>query len=198
MERSVSSVSNDYFLVEPVQNRSIDAVDAGGNEPPLVVPLDTNDDIITEPVTVDSSKSASPSIANTECPLDPSNVVHEAVKPKFVIVGGKVQRAQDTSKQDLTAVDVPGSRLSETLRSFQDAIRSFRERQSLPQRKKSKKSVTHKKKVSVTRASDGWSTEDEEDDIPTALGFVENQPDLIGMVTDVSIFGLAEVSHLIE
>src|SRR6266496_4632551 len=107
--------------------------------------MDTKDNIITEPVTIDSFKPASQSMANTERPLDSSNVIHEAVKPKFVIVGGKVQRAQDTSKQDLPTVDVPGSRLSETLRSFKDAVRGLRDRQSLPQRKKPKKSLTHKK-----------------------------------------------------
>jgi len=156
--------------------------------------MDTNDNIITEPVTIDSSKPAShgifgtiPSIANTDSNIDSSNVTHEAVKPKFVIVGGKVQRAQDISKQDASIVDQPRAHVPETLRCLQDIVRGLRDRQSHPQRTKLKKPSMHKKKISVTDASDGWSTEDDEDDTPMTSHVVENRSDLPGMLTDVSV-----------
>jgi hypothetical protein len=191
----VSSVSNNYVLVEPEDNKtSVNAVDAGGNEPPLVIPMDTNDNIITEPVTVDSSRPAShviygtiPSITNADNHIDSSKVTHEWIKPKFVIVGGKVQRAQHISKQDAHIIDESRSRVLEIRRSLQDMVRGLRDRQSHPQRKKSKKPNLHKKKNSATGASDGWSTEDDEDDIPTASHVVQNRSDLPGMLTDVSV-----------
>ena len=191
----MSSVSNDYVLVESADNKtSVNTVDVGGNESLLVIPIDMNDNIITEPVTVDSSKPAShviygtiPSITIADSDIDSSKVTHEWIKPKFVIVGGKVQRAQVISKQDAPIIDESRSRVPEIRKSLQDIVRGLRDRQSHPQRKKSKKLNLHKKKNSAIGASDGWSTEDDEDDIPTTSHVVENRSDLPGMLTDVSV-----------
>ena len=202
----MSSVSNDYVLVGPAENESsVNAVDGGENERPLVIPMDTNDNVITELVTIDASKPAShgifgtiPSIANTDSNIGCSNITHETVKSKFVIVGGIVQRAQDISKQDAPIVDEPRAQVPETRRSLQDIVRGLRDKQSHLQRKKPKKLNVHKKKSSVTGTSDGWSTEGEEDDIPTSSHIVENQADLPGMLTDVSISVSTDVFSLIR
>lgn len=203
LERSVSSNSNDYVLIDPAENKSSVNVVAG-KEPPLVIPMDTTDKIITEPVTIDSSKPTShgifgpiPSIVNTESHVDTSNVTHEAVKQKFVIVGGTVQRAQDISKQDTVIHDEPRSHVPETRRPLHDIVRVLRDKKSHPQRKKPKKPCVHKKKISVSGASDGWSTEDGESDTPTA-SLVQNLTDLPGILTDVSLSVPTDVFSLIR
>jgi hypothetical protein len=203
LERSVSSVSNDYVLIDPAENKSSVNMVAG-KEPPLVISVDTNDKIITESVTIDSSKPTShgifdsiASIVTTESHADPLNVTHEAVKPKFVIVGGMVQRAQDISKQDNLIHDGPRSHASETGRPLKDIVRVLNNKKSHPQRKKPKKTCVHKKKISVSGASEGWSTEDEESDTQTT-SLVQNLTDLPGMLTDVSLSVPTDVFALIR
>lgn len=190
----MSSVSNDYVLIDSAENQSSVNVVAGiGVEPSLVIPMDTNDNIITEPVTIDSFKPTSHgnfdpilSVVNTESQIDTSDVTQEVVKPKFVIVGGTVQRAQDITKQNTLVLDEPRAQVPETPRSLQDIVRVLRDKKSHPQRKKPKKPCVHKKKISVSGTSDGWSTEDEENDIPTASP-IQDLTDFPGMLTDVSL-----------
>lgn len=167
-DHSISSVSTSEFsVIEPTDNQSsVHVTDRVENEPPVIIPMDMNDEIISEKVTCGSSKLASfglfrstPSSANTN--FDLPTLTPTAVKPKFVIRGGTVLRTPDTTKEEMTIDPVP---LSPGLESSEIVCGPLACKiPILPQEKSGQptKRVLDKNKANV---SDGWSTEDEVDD----------------------------------
>jgi hypothetical protein len=196
----VSSVSTDYIVIQSTDIRSsVTSIDRGVDSP-IVISLGSNDNIIAEPVT--SPLKTVPhglfAPANTELHVESSTVTHsvQAVKQKFVIRGGQVQRTQDIPKSesppDLTPHD------SKPMKSHREQSEiSVHAKGTQPQRKRRspKKHVVYKKKQTVTGESDGWSTEGEVENIQATI---QIQPVVPATLTNISALKVVQVSHLVR
>lgn len=171
------SVPTDYTLEEHA-NIPESPVDRSASVFPVVLSMDKNDGFVAETVSSDSSKcipriisgtvpSTTAAELHTNSPTDFHTV--KPVRQKFVIVGGVVQRTTDISKEEKTfELVVPVD--SHSPDSLQKSIASpVREELAYSQRKNiaNKEHVTHAKCLDNSTASDGWSTEDEVDEVPT-------------------------------
>jgi hypothetical protein len=182
-EKSVSSVSTDYALVKPTNIHSSTVVpelpvDLNANTSPVILSIDANDGFVAEPVTSFNSPNCIPRIisgtvpSTTTAKLDAnSTVIHtvKAVKQKFVIVGGVVQRTPNIPKQEKISKLVVATN-SHSPESLQESIASpASEKSSYPQRKKirSREHIIHEEKSSISTASDGWTTDGELDETST-------------------------------
>ena len=194
MERSVSSFSTEYLVVETTDIHS----STSGADAPIVVPIGLNDQIIAEPVpSLDrASKPAciGPFGASTaEVNADSSAVIEkvESVKQKFVIVSGKViQRPAEIPKQ----VALPVIRAAESQSSVPPAV--FRRFFQVIRKKPKAKRRAPLDEKEAAAISDGWSTEDEEEDLQTSSHVDGKQGHIPGMMTYVSVPKPAQVFRL--
>jgi hypothetical protein len=183
MEHSVSSISTDFVYVE-----------SGDTRPPVVIPMDINDDIVAEPVTPAPTHTV-PAIMSAEVHVE--SVTVQAVKAKYVIVAGKVQRIEDVVKNDSPPPE--GDSPEETPLEESVPMESplpIVEKPSHPQRKinKGKQETKLKRKPSFEVSSDGWSTEAEMDDAPDIPKQTEDAVEVPGLVTQVSVLEPVQVN----
>ena len=194
----------DFVVIESPEIHSSTAT-IDGKASPIVVSMGANDRIIAEPITSLDSLKYVPSgpfgSLDTEAHVDSSNVIHsdqqKFVKQKFVIIGGHVvPRSQDDSAKQDSALDIPAPE------SQAPVSHSGNDKFMKPHRKKGKpkKQILHKKSESVTGVSDGWSTEGEGEGegegIQVASQIDEDQSEVPGMLTDVSVSKSVKVSQI--
>jgi len=183
MEHSVSSISTDFVYVE-----------SGDNRPPVVIPMDINDDIVAEPVTP-SPTHAVPAIMSAEVHVE--SVTVQAVKAKYIIVAGKVQRIEDVVKHDSPPPEGDSPQETPLEESTPtEGSSPIVEKPSHPQRKinKGKQETKLRRKPSFEVSSDGWSTEAEMDDIPAIPNETDDAVETPGLVTQVSVLEPVQVN----
>ena len=182
MERSVSSISTDFVYVE-----------SGDNHPPVVIPMDINDDIVAEPVTP-SPAHAVPATMNDDVHVE--SVTVQAVKAKYIIVAGKVQRVEDVVKHDTPPQEADNQETSSEEPSSAETAGPTVDKPGYPRRKinTGEQETKLRRKPSFEASSDGWSTEAEIEDTPIVPKHTDDGVEVIGLVTQVTVVEPVQVN----
>jgi hypothetical protein len=156
--------------------------------------MDITDDIVAEPVTP-SPTHAVPAITNTEVHLE--SVTVQAVKAKYIIVAGQVQRIENVVKHDSPPPEDDNTQETPSEEAVSmESPPPIVEKPSHPQRKinKGKQETKLRRKPSFEVSSDGWSTEAEMEDTADIPKPTDDALEVPGLVTQVSILEPVQVN----
>ena len=190
MKQSVSSISTDFIYVDDGDRPAAKSL--------VVIPMDINDDIVAEPVTSPPTPADS-SVMSAEVHVE--SVTVQAVKAKYIIIAGKVQKIEDIMKHETPPPETDDTQETPSLEPPPtEVVLPKIKKPKYPPRKsfKNKRETKHKRKPSLENSSDGWSTETEMDDTPIIPKSVDDggHIEVPGLVTQVTVLETVQVYHL--